>query len=72
MPPLGNYLLRFAPVDAKATINHTTMNKYTYFVGRFDGHRDVAEQYRAHCLMEVVQGFARSHWMPPSAKHLLR
>ena len=29
------------------TINHTTMNKYTYFAVRFDGHRDAAVQYCA-------------------------
>jgi hypothetical protein len=29
MPPLGNYLLRIAPVAARATGKQTTINKYT-------------------------------------------
>ncbi len=48
-PPSGNYSLRIAPADARTTINHTTMNNYTYFAGRFDGHRNVAVRYRTHC-----------------------
>jgi hypothetical protein len=55
MPPLGNYLLHIAPANARGTTNHTAMNKYTYFVGRFDGHCDVAVQYRAHRPMEEVR-----------------
>ena len=71
-PPLGDYLLRIAPADARTTINLKTMTKYTYFVGRFDGHRDAAVRYRVHRPMEGVQGFTRSHWMPPSGEHSLR
>ena len=47
-PPLGDYLLRIAPADARTTINHTMMNKYTYFAGHFNGHCNAAVQYRAH------------------------
>ncbi len=38
MPPLGDYLLRIAPVATRATSKQTTINKYTYFAGCFDGH----------------------------------
>jgi hypothetical protein len=37
-PPLGHYLLRIAPVAARATGKQTTINKYTYKAGRFDSH----------------------------------
>jgi hypothetical protein len=39
-PPLGNYLLCIAPVAARATGKQTTINKYTYFAGHFDGNGD--------------------------------
>ncbi len=71
-PPSGNYLLRIALAAARATINKTTIKQYTHFAGLFDGHRDAAVQYCMHCLIEEVKGFNRSHWMPPSGKHLLR
>ena len=35
--------------------------KCTHFADRFDGHRDVAVLYRAHCQMEEVHGFHKSH-----------
>jgi hypothetical protein len=38
MPALGDCLLRIAPVAARATGKQTTVNKYTYKAGRFDGH----------------------------------
>jgi hypothetical protein len=71
-PTLGNYLLRIAPASARATCKQTTIRKYTNKAGCFDGHCNVAVQYRVHCLMEEVQGFTRSHWMPPLGKHLLQ
>ncbi len=37
------------------------------YAGRFNGHCNAAVQYRVHRLMEEVQGFTRSHWMPLSA-----
>jgi hypothetical protein len=38
--------------------------------GDFDCHADVAVQCGGHCLMEHVQGFTLSHWMPPSSECL--
>jgi hypothetical protein len=38
----------------------------------FDGHGGPRVQYEAHCLMQHVQGYSRSHWMPPSGNYLLR
>ncbi len=69
MPPLGNYLLCIVPVATRATGKQTTMNKYTYFAGRFDGHGNVPVHNRVHSPMEEVQGFTRSHWMPPLGKY---
>ena len=42
MAALGNYLLHIASLLFRATINNTTINKYTNKAGRFDGHRDAA------------------------------
>jgi hypothetical protein len=64
-PPLGNYSLRIAPVATRATGKQTTINKYTYFAGRFDGHGNPPVRNRVHRLMEEVQGFTRSHWTLP-------
>jgi hypothetical protein len=72
MPASGDYLLRITPVAARATGKQTTINKYTYQAGRFDGHGDVPVRNRVHCLMEEVQGFARSHWMLPSGKYYVQ
>ncbi len=38
----------------------------------FDGHGDAAVQRGAHRPMEHIQGFTRSHWMPPSGECLRR
>jgi hypothetical protein len=70
--PSGDYLFCIALAATKVTINKTTIKQYTHFAGRFDGHRDAAVQYRTHCMIEEVQGFTRSHWMPPLGKHLLQ
>jgi hypothetical protein len=70
MPPSGNYSLRIAPAAIRATSKQTTMKKYTYFAGHFDGHVDVLVRYRVHCLMEEVQGFTTSHWtLPPLGEY---
>jgi hypothetical protein len=53
-------------VAARATGKQTTINKYTYKAGRFDGHGNAPVCNRAHRPMEEVQGFARNtgchHW----------
>jgi hypothetical protein len=59
MPQLGNYSLCIAPAAARATGKQTTINKYTYFAGRFDGHGNAPVRNRVHCQMEEVQGFTR-------------
>ncbi len=71
-PSSGNYLLRIAPAAARATGKQTTINKYTYKAGLFDGHGDAPVCNPAHCLMEDVQGFTRSHWMPPSGEYYVQ
>ena len=38
----------------------------------FDGHGDAAVRREAHRPMEHIQGFTRSHWMPPSGECLRR
>ena len=38
----------------------------------FDGHGDAAVLCGAHRPMEHIQGFTRSHWMPPSGECLRR
>jgi hypothetical protein len=38
---------------------------------QFYGHADVLMQCLLHQLMEGVQGFTQSHWMPSLVKYLL-
>ncbi len=40
--------------------------------GDFNGHGDAAVRRGAHRPMEHIQGFTRSHWMPPSGECLRR
>jgi hypothetical protein len=68
--PSGDYLLP-CPGGHQGDSKQNNNCKCTYFAGRFDGHCNAAVQYSAHHPMEEVQGFTRSHWMPPSGKHLL-
>jgi hypothetical protein len=64
-PVSGDYLLCISPAATRATGKQTTINKYTYKAGRFDGHGNAPICNRVHCLMEEVQGFTRSYWTPP-------
>ncbi len=40
--------------------------------GNFDCHGNVAVRRGVHRPMEHIQGFTRSHWMPPLGKRLRR
>jgi hypothetical protein len=66
---LGNYLLWIAPAAARATGKQTTINKYTYKAGHFNGHDNAPVCNRTHCPMDEVQSFTRSHWTLPSGKY---
>ncbi len=48
-----------------------TAIKCTLSAGRFDGHGGLPVQYKVHLPMQHVQGYSRSHWMPPSGKYSL-
>jgi hypothetical protein len=72
MPASGNYLLRIALAAARATGKQTTINKYTYKAGHFDGHGNAPVRNRVHCPMEEVQSFTRSHWTLPSSKYYVQ
>jgi hypothetical protein len=69
MPSLGNYSLLIAPAAARVPFKTTRMKEYTNFAGHYDGHCNAPVLYLVHCLMEEVQGFTRSHWMPPLGKY---
>jgi hypothetical protein len=56
MPALGDYLLCIAPAAARAAGKQTTINKYTYKAGCFDGHGNASVRNCAHCLMEEGPG----------------
>jgi hypothetical protein len=68
-PASGNYLLCIAPAATMATGKQTTINKYTYKAGCFDGHGDAPVHNHVHCLMEEVHGFTRSLWTLPLGKY---
>jgi hypothetical protein len=44
--------------------------KCRQIAGNFDCHTDAAVRRGAHRSMEHIQGFTRSHWMPPLGKCL--
>jgi hypothetical protein len=44
--------------------------KCTSFAGHFDGYDDVPVRCQAHCPMQHVMGYLRSHWTPPLDKYL--
>ena len=46
--------------------------QYTSNAGNFDCHVDAVVQCGAHRPMELIPGFTRSHWMPPSSECLHR
>ena len=48
--------------------------KCTSFTGYFDGHGDAVVRRDVHRLMDYncIQGYTRSHWMPPAGKCLHR
>jgi hypothetical protein len=46
-------------IEANNKINGN--KKYTSNAGNFDGHADTAVQCGAHCPMEHIPGFMRSH-----------
>jgi hypothetical protein len=41
-------------------------------VGHFDGHGGLLVQYKAHHLMQHVQGYSGSYWTPAVGNYLLR
>ncbi len=68
----SHYLLCITPAAASLTGKQTTINKYTYKAGRFDGHGNAPVLNRTHCPMEEVQGFTRSHWMLAWGKYYVQ
>jgi hypothetical protein len=50
----------------------STRQKCRQIDDNFDDHGDAAVQCGAHHPMEHIQGFTRSHWMPPSGECLRR
>jgi hypothetical protein len=46
--------------------------KCTLSAIRFDGHGGLPVQYEVYCPMYHVQGYSRSHSMPPAGNYLLR
>jgi hypothetical protein len=70
--PSGDYWLRIPLAAARATGKQTTINKFTYKAGHFDGHGNAPVHNRTHPPMEEVRGFTRSHWTPPLGKYYVQ
>jgi hypothetical protein len=47
-------------------------NECTSVAGHFDDHVEVLKRYMRHHPMQHVQGYTRSHWMPPLGDYSLR
>jgi hypothetical protein len=71
LPP-GNYLLCITPAAARATGKQTTINKYTYIAGHFNGHVEAPLRNPTHCPMEEVQSFTRTHYTLPLGKYYVQ
>ncbi len=54
-------LAPYCPSCRQANSKQKDNKKWINFAGHFDGHGGVPVQYPAHCLVEEVQGFGRSH-----------
>ncbi len=52
------------------TIDDDDDKKHRQIADNFKHHVDMAVLFRAHCLMEHIQGFTRSCWMPPLGEYL--
>ena len=52
--------------------NKSTATKFRQIAGNFGCHGNAAVRRRAHRPIEHIEGFTRSHWMPPSGKCLRR
>jgi hypothetical protein len=50
----------------------TMASTCSFVVSHFDGHGGPPVQYKVHCPMQNVQGYSRSHWMPPLGDYPLR
>jgi hypothetical protein len=50
----------------------STRQKCRQIGDNFDSHGDAAVQRGAHRPMKHIQGFTRSHWMPPLGECLRR
>jgi hypothetical protein len=50
--------------------NNWRRQKMQKIKGNFNHHANVVVQYGTHDPMEHIQGFTRSHWMPPSGECL--
>jgi hypothetical protein len=58
---IGLLLAPYYPCDRQSINQQNNNAKYTHFAGCFDGHREGAVPYPAHCPMEGVQGFHKSY-----------
>jgi hypothetical protein len=66
---IGQLLTPYCPSGRKGNSKQHDNKKWTNFDGHFDGRGGAPVQYRAHHPMEEVQGFGRSHWMPPLGEY---
>jgi hypothetical protein len=60
----------FSYVSGQERINNN--EKCRRITGDFDCHADAAVRRGAHRPIEHIQGFTRSHWMPPLGECLRR
>jgi hypothetical protein len=56
----------FSYVSGQQQISNN--KKCRQIAGNFDCHVDAAVRRGAHCPIEHIQGFTRSHWMLPSGE----
>jgi hypothetical protein len=69
---IGRLLTPYPPSGCQGNSKRNNDKKFTKKTGNFDGCGCAPVQYHGHCPIEEVQGFTRSHWMPPLGEHLLQ
>ncbi len=69
---IGHLLAPYCPSNCQGTGKQTTLNKYSYKAGSFNGYGNAPVRNHVHHPMEEVQGFTRSHWMPQSGKYYVQ
>ncbi len=69
---IGQVFALYFPGGRRGYIQNNDDETYTNFAGQSDGRGNAPVSYCVHRLIEEVQGFNGSHWMPSSGEYSLQ